>query len=334
MIENEITRKSYVGAGTRGPFSTEFRFLDDSDLLVIVTEIATGVQTALTLTTDYTVTGAGETSGGEVELTVAYGNLAATHRITLINDPDGLQDIDYTPYDSFPAETHERGLDRLTIRGNRLLDLISRALRQPDGDADNIGTIPAKVTRASKFLAFDANGEPVAAAGTSADLGPVSAFVDTLLDDVDAAAFLTTLGISAFIQTLLNNANAATARTTLGAAADADVLKKAIEDQALTGGVITTSKDLGTITTGTVTPDPGDRPLQHYINGGAHTLAPSTNTGVTVIEITNNSSAGAITTSGFDIVDGDSFTTTDGDVFVCTITITPSAKLLQVVAMQ
>lgn len=38
-----------------------------------------------------------------------------------------------------------------------------------------------------------------------------------LLDDANAAAQLTTLGVSAFIQTLLDDANAAAARSTLGA---------------------------------------------------------------------------------------------------------------------
>jgi hypothetical protein len=107
-----------------------------------------------------------------------------------------------------------------------------------------------------------------------------------------------------------------------------------VEDQALTGGVIVTSKSLGTITTGTVTPDPGDRPMQHYVNGGAHTLAPSLNVGSILVDITNDASAGAITTSGFDLVTGDAFTTTDTDAFRCHISIGSAGSLLQVQALQ
>lgn len=107
-----------------------------------------------------------------------------------------------------------------------------------------------------------------------------------------------------------------------------------IADQALTGGVIVTSKDLGTISSGTVTPDPGDRPLQHYINGGAHTLGVSVNTGSILLDITNNATAGAITTAGFTKVSGDAFTTTNGDKFRCSISIGNAGSLLQVQAMQ
>lgn len=107
-----------------------------------------------------------------------------------------------------------------------------------------------------------------------------------------------------------------------------------VEDQALTGGVIVTSKDLGTITTGTATPDPGDRPMQHYTNNGAHTLAPSSNFGSLLLDITNAASAGAITTSGFTLVTGDNFTTTNGHKFRCHISIGQAGSLLQVQAMQ
>jgi hypothetical protein len=96
------------------------------------------------------------------------------------------------------------------------------------------------------------------------------------------------------------------------------------------GRLVAVSKDLGTITTGTVTPDPRVSSLHHYTNNGAHTLAPSTNKGSTIVEITNDASAAAITTSGFTKVAGDAFTTVNGDRFLCSIVIAQNAKLLTV----
>lgn len=107
-----------------------------------------------------------------------------------------------------------------------------------------------------------------------------------------------------------------------------------VEDQTLTGGARVTSKSLGTITTGTVTPDPGDRPLQHYTNNGAHTLAPGTNNGSYLIDITNGASAGAITTSGWTKVAGDSFTTTNGHKFRCHASVGNAGSYLVVGALQ
>jgi hypothetical protein len=176
-VSSEEIRKAYNGAGTVGPFTVPYRFLDDADLLVIKTEIATGASSVLALTTDYTLTGEGSAAGGELTLTAA---LPATHRITIINDPDGLQDIDYTPFDPFPAETHERGLDKLAIRGLRLRDLINRSFRQPDGDVDDIGPMPAAVVRALKALVFDSLGNPIAAdiSGSAISFSPTTESFD------------------------------------------------------------------------------------------------------------------------------------------------------------
>jgi len=106
-----------------------------------------------------------------------------------------------------------------------------------------------------------------------------------------------------------------------------------IENQALTGGVAVTEKDLGTIASGTLTVDPGDRPLQRYINNGPHTLGVPTVVGSTILTITNGASAGTITTTGI-VVKGDAFTTVNGAKFRCGLTFGNGGALLQVQAMQ
>lgn len=106
------------------------------------------------------------------------------------------------------------------------------------------------------------------------------------------------------------------------------------EGLTVTGGGGITSKDLGTVSSGTLTPDPAARPMQHYINGGAHTLAPSATPGSFLLDITNSASAGAITTAGWTKVSGDPFDTTNGHKFRCYGSIGQAGSLLSVQAMQ
>jgi hypothetical protein len=106
----------------------------------------------------------------------------------------------------------------------------------------------------------------------------------------------------------------------------------------LTVGYTATAANAGTKSSGTFTPDPASGNLQRYTNGGAHTLAPpsvgSGDSAQIAIKVTNNSSAGAITTSGFTKKIGDAFTTTNGHKFLCVASIIDGDSLLTVTALQ
>ena len=92
--------------------------------------------------------------------------------------------------------------------------------------------------------------------------------------------------------------------------------------------------DNGTVSTGTLTVDPEESNFQKVINGGAFTLAVPAENGNVILQVTNNASAGTITTSGFTTVSGDTLTTTDGDDFFLHITTLGSFSRLFVEALQ
>lgn len=106
------------------------------------------------------------------------------------------------------------------------------------------------------------------------------------------------------------------------------------DSDTLTKGFAVTPHAGGTQSSGTYTPDPLDQNAQRITNGGAFTLAPPAVDCDVRVKITNNGSAGAITTSGFTRVIGDAFTTTNGHKFMCYITEDDGDSVLNVVAMQ
>ena len=155
-ISTTTSRISYNGNGVTTVFSFPYRFLANGDL-VVVSVSSTGVETVKTLTTDYTLTGAGDDAGGSVTMLVAP---ASGTRLVIYRDTEVVQETDYTSGDAFPAESHERALDRLTMILQEKTPGAAgatRAIQIPIGDPGDVNTVlPPSIARLDKFLVFDA----------------------------------------------------------------------------------------------------------------------------------------------------------------------------------
>ena len=193
-VTSSTAKVSYAGNGSTTVFTVSFRYLEKSHVQVTLRDVG-GVETAWVEGTQFTLSSAGGASGTLTVKTLPTNYTPASGETLVISrNVPRTQQTDYGENDSFPAETHEQALDKLTMLAQQQDEANARALVVPLSDSAADLSLPIDSLRASKFLAFDASGQPIAAAGTTSDFQPVSAFIDTLLDDGDAATARTTLG--------------------------------------------------------------------------------------------------------------------------------------------
>ena len=124
-VSSTISRSGpYAGAGTTGPFAVGFRFLEDAHLRVVKTS-AQGVDADLSLGIDFFASGAGEVNGS----VILVAPLGSRERLTILRSVPETQEADDVQNDAFPAESHERALDKLTMIAQQQAEQLGRALR-------------------------------------------------------------------------------------------------------------------------------------------------------------------------------------------------------------
>ncbi|WP_261175431.1 hypothetical protein [Citrobacter freundii] len=126
-VSTEVDHNEYTGNGVTTSFPYTFRIFKKSDLVVQVVDLSENI-TELVLDTDYTVTGAGGYTGGNV---VIAAPLANGYQISISRELPVTQETDLRNQGKFFAEVHEDALDKLTMLIQQAISWLRLSLRKP-----------------------------------------------------------------------------------------------------------------------------------------------------------------------------------------------------------
>lgn len=160
-INDSQPRVSHAANGLSTEFAAPFPFMSDADLTVWVDG------QHMTLATNYTVTGAGDSVGGAVTFLIPP-DAGAT--VVVARQMEIARTSDFLAGSAMRAAALNTELDRLTMMGQELGAADERALRAAGHDTGTLAELPVTADRAGRLLSFDQNGEPEA--------GPLRTAVD------------------------------------------------------------------------------------------------------------------------------------------------------------
>lgn len=184
-VANNTTRNQYTATSGQTVFPYTFEIFDKDDVVVVQNS------TTLSEGTNYTVSGVGNNSGGNITFT---SGATAGDTITIYRDMAYERTTDYQTSGDFLAAEVNADFDRLWLAVQQNEEVDTRAVRKPITDADSINMeLPAASDRANKVLTFDASGNVNTIATTVGDAssitykadytGSVQRLVSTKLDE-------------------------------------------------------------------------------------------------------------------------------------------------------
>ena len=160
----------YSGDGVTVTFTVPFYFLANADLLVTRRNVD-GTETTLILTTDYSVTGAGNPAGGSI--TITSGVPTVGQKITISRNIAQTQNLSLPASGVFPSASMETRLDALTMMVQQLQEQANRGISLQVSSSATKPTLadPAENTA----LVYDATGQNIINGPTVTDIANAAA---------------------------------------------------------------------------------------------------------------------------------------------------------------
>ncbi len=164
-VTSSNNKIQYTGDGSTTVFPYNFKIFAQTELIVELYEKSTAITTTLALTTNYTVSGVGNSSGGNVTTISTY---ASTHKLIIRRSLPITTSVDYIENHPTSADTAETALDRNIMISQQLQEQIDRTVLQ---NSTATTSLEMPVAEAFKALAWAAGGtalENVESPGTAA----------------------------------------------------------------------------------------------------------------------------------------------------------------------
>ncbi len=217
-VTNASNKITYVLDGVTSVFAYDFKIFADSEMTATITNVATGAITAtLVLTTDFTVSGAGDAGGGNVTL---LGNLySIDEKLVLLREVPYTQEILFKDNEATPKATWAEGYDRAVMLSQQLKEEVDRSIKV------NVGATVTPV------LPSPVDGNVIVWVGTDGTMTNApydSASLDAAIASASASASAASASATA-AQTAETNAE--TAETNAAASAAAAAASAASIDQ-------------------------------------------------------------------------------------------------------
>ena len=152
-ITSEDMRVAHLGNNSIvTPYPIPFYFLEDGDINVVTTDVL-GIQSVL-LPSQFVITGAGVPTGGSLTTTAA---VPITSTVSIYRQTSVTQTYDYIEGDGFPAESHERALDKVTMQEQEGRDVDAHGFRL----GQTYDSIPGLTPVNDSLLGLDLLGSPI-----------------------------------------------------------------------------------------------------------------------------------------------------------------------------